>query len=57
LIHLGVQRESTFELYNIAADPSELHDVSAMFPDLVNELRTIMEKERTADELWPLFRA
>jgi arylsulfatase A-like enzyme len=55
LIHLDIQRESTYELYNIAADPSEVHDVSAMYPDIVNEMKSIMQKERTADKLWPLF--
>jgi arylsulfatase A-like enzyme len=54
LIHLDVQRNSTYELYNIAADPSEVHNVSTLYPDIVNDLKTIMEKERTADEKWPL---
>jgi arylsulfatase A-like enzyme len=56
LIHLDVQREeSRYELYNIAADPSEVHNVIALYPAIASELKTIMANEHTEDPLWPLF--
>ena len=54
LVHLGVQRESIYELYNLAADPSEIHNVAGLYPDIVNELKSIMETEHTDDVRWPL---
>lgn len=54
LIHLGVQKESVYELYNLAADPSEIHNVAGLYPDIVNELKFIMEKEHTDDAFWSL---
>jgi len=55
LIHLDIQRqESTYELYNIAADPSEVHNVIDLYPEIANDLKTIMTNERTDDALWPL---
>ena len=54
LIHLGVQKESVFELYNLASDPSEIHNVAALYPEIVNEMKSIMEEEHTDNELWKL---
>jgi arylsulfatase A-like enzyme len=56
LIHLGVQREeSTYELYNIAADPSEVHNVIDLYPEITNSLKSIMKQAHTDDPLWQLF--
>jgi len=56
LIHLNVQSpESKFELYNLAADPAEVHDVIEQYPSIAEELRSIMENEHVDDERWPLF--
>ena len=54
LIHLGVQRQSVYELYNLAADPSEVHNVIDIYPEIAKELKSIMEKEHTHDPLWQL---
>jgi len=55
LIHLGVQRQSVYELYNLAADPSEVHNVIDMYPEITKELKSIMAKEHTDNPLWPLY--
>lgn len=41
------------ELFNLAADPSETKDVSAAHPDLVNRLREVLAKDRTALQTRP----
>jgi arylsulfatase A-like enzyme len=55
LIHLDIQRESKYELYNIASDPSEVHDVARLYPEIVNDLKSIMVQEHIDHPLWPLF--
>lgn len=52
LIRLGVQRESVYELYNLAADPSEVYDISGLYPEIVDELKSIMLSEHTDNALW-----
>lgn len=37
----------THELYNIADDPHEDHDLTSTYPDKVAELQEIMDKEHT----------
>jgi hypothetical protein len=54
LIHLNVQRQSVYELYNLAADPSEVHNVIESYPDIAREMKSIMEKEHTDNPLWRL---
>jgi arylsulfatase A-like enzyme len=56
LIHLDIQRAAKrYELYNIAADPSEVHNVIDLYPEIANELKITMANEHTDDPLWPLF--
>ncbi len=56
LIHMDIRSEkSRFELYNIAADPSEKHDLASEYPEKVAELKTIMLREHRPDEAWPLL--
>jgi arylsulfatase A-like enzyme len=43
------------ELYDIANDVSEQHNVASQHPDLVARLAELMEQEHTPSELFPLF--
>ena len=42
------------ELYNLASDVSESHDVASEHPEIVARLETIMKREHTPSELFPL---
>lgn len=55
LIHLDIRDGGSFELYNIASDPSENHNLIDLFPQKIAELKKIMKKSRTSDPNWPLF--
>ena len=44
------------ELYNLAADPSEIHDLAAEYPDKVKELLVILNREHVYDPNWPLLK-
>lgn len=46
---------SVWELYNLAADPSEVHNVINEYPGIVEELRAIMDKAHVYDPNWPLL--
>ncbi|MEZ5393614.1 MAG: arylsulfatase [Bryobacterales bacterium] len=41
------------ELYNLADDVGESHDVAAEHPEIVAQIRTVMEREHTPSELFP----
>ncbi|MDD3899840.1 MAG: arylsulfatase [Dysgonamonadaceae bacterium] len=56
LIHMNIRNNPHFELYNIAADPSEKHNVISLYPDKVTELKKIMLNARTKDANWKLFK-
>ncbi len=43
----------TLELYNIAADPREEHDVAAANPDVVARLTRLMKREHAASKEFP----
>ena len=55
LLHLNLQKKSVYELYNIASDPSEVHNVISLYPEKVKELKKIMQDAHTTDPNWPLF--
>lgn len=55
LIHLDIRDGGRFELYNIASDPSENHNLIDLFPQKAAELKKIMKEARTDDPNWPLF--
>ncbi len=55
LIHLDIQKESQYELYNLAADPSECHNVLSLYPEKVEELKALMQEAHQYDYNWPLF--
>jgi len=54
LIHLDIRNSGYYELYNIASDPSENHNIIDLFPDLTEQLKSIMLEARRADPDWPL---
>jgi len=41
------------ELYNLADDIGEQHDVAAQHPEVVEKMRSIMKEDRTPSELFP----
>ena len=44
-----------YELYNLAADPSEKHNVLSQYPEKVEELKNIMKEAHVDDPNWPLI--
>lgn len=44
-----------YELYNLAADPSERHNVIDRFPDIAAELKEVMEEAHVESEDFPLL--
>ena len=49
-----VKRNAPLELYNIANDPSEEHNVAAEHPDLVSELDAMMRQIRRPSPNYPI---
>jgi arylsulfatase A-like enzyme len=42
------------ELYNLADDPGEKHDVAASHPEVVGRLDAYLRSARVDSELWPI---
>lgn len=55
LLHLDIRKGGMFELYNLASDPSENHNLIDLYPEKAAELKQIMKNARTDDPNWPLF--
>ncbi len=55
LLHIDIRDGGRFELYNLASDPSENHNLVELYPQKTAELKEIMKKARTDDPNWPLF--
>ena len=56
LVRMDVRKDGgRYELYNIAADPSEKHDVINEHPDVASELKAIMQSARTDNPNFPLM--
>src|SRR5574344_320579 len=56
LIHLNICGDKpVYELYNIASDPSEQHNVIDQYPEKATELKAIMASEHKYDPNWPLL--
>lgn len=57
LVHLNVSipAQEKYELYNLAADPQEKHNIILQYPDIEKELKAIMVKAHVKDSNWPLF--
>ena len=49
LLHLNLQKEPVYELYNIASDPSEVHNVISLYPEKAEELKKIMQDAHSTD--------
>lgn len=47
--------DSIWELYNLAADPSEVHNLVKEYPEKVKELSAIMQEAHVYDPNWPLL--
>lgn len=56
LLHLNIRRNPHYELYNIASDPSERHNVIEHYPEKAAHLKKIMQCARTEDPNWVLFK-
>jgi arylsulfatase A-like enzyme len=54
LVKLNVNnpKRTTLELYNIKHDSAEIADVSAQYPDIVNKLAALMDKQHSTNENW-----
>lgn len=55
LLHLDIRNGGVYELYNIASDPSEIHNIINEYPEKAEELKEIMRNARTENPEWPLF--
>ena len=56
LIHLDVRSDNPrYELYNIAQDPAEKHDMIDIYPEVAGPLKAIMKASHTPDANWPLL--
>lgn len=57
LIRLQVKKgdNSTYELYNLSADPSEIHNVASEHPEKVEKLKEIMMTSHVESPNWPLY--
>ena len=55
LLHQNIRDKATWELYNLASDPSENHNVISIYPEKAEELREIMKNARIEDSNWELF--
>jgi len=47
--------DDRFELYRVADDISEAHDVAAQYPEVVAQIKTIMKQEHTPSDRFPLL--
>lgn len=56
LVHMNIRGEKPYyELYNLAADPSEKYNLLNKYPEKTEELKAIMLEAHTDDPNWPLF--
>ena len=56
LVHMNIRGEKPYyELYNLAADPSEKYNLLNKYPEKAEELKAIMLEAHTDDPNWPLF--
>ena len=56
LVYLDIRgRNPRYELYNLASDPSERHNLIDIHPDVAAELKAIMQEARVENPDFPLF--
>ncbi|WP_106831253.1 arylsulfatase [Parabacteroides pacaensis] len=57
LVHMNIRGNKPYwELYNLASDPAEKHNLLEQYPDKVAELKGIMQNAHVDDLNWPLFK-
>ena len=57
LVHMNIRGDKPYyELYNLASDPSERHNILDQYPEKVAELKNIMVREHRPDPNWPLLK-
>ena len=57
LVHMNIRGDKPYyELYNLASDPSERHNILDQYPEKVAELKDIMVREHRPDPNWPLLK-
>jgi arylsulfatase A len=44
------------ELYNLSADPGELHDLAGQHPDMVDQMNRLFSESRTESDVFTMFR-
>lgn len=49
-----LQKDSALELYDLAADPAEAHDLAGSRPDIVARIERYLETARTDSQRWPV---
>jgi arylsulfatase A len=49
-----LKKDAPLELYDLAKDPSEQHDVAAANPEVVAKITTYLSTARTESERWPV---
>ncbi|GAB6008749.1 arylsulfatase [Dysgonomonas reticulitermitis] len=55
LIRQNIAKDGgVYELYNIASDPSENHNLAVIYPDKADELKAIIEEAHSYNSDWPL---
>jgi arylsulfatase A len=52
--HIVDEPDRPLELYDLMADPGESQDLSAEYPDVMEELSRLMQEARHPDPNWPL---
>lgn len=53
-IRPNVSASKTLELYDLANDPTEKHDVAAQHPDIVAQLTKLLEQQHVKSTLFPI---
>jgi arylsulfatase A-like enzyme len=53
----GVADKHSWELYSLADDYSQAHDVSAKYPEKLKELQQLFDAEATRNHVYPIFQS
>ena len=56
LVHMNIRgKHPYYELYNLASDPSERHNVIEEYPEVTQELKRIMQDAHVESPDFPLL--
>jgi arylsulfatase A len=50
---IRLKRDGPLELYDLANDPTEQHDVAAAHPDIIAKIESYLKTARTESDRWP----